>query len=252
MEPNESRFQFGQTRWSLIEKGQTPGGDSARNELLERYHAAIYRFLQAKLKDPDAVDEVHATFVDRLLSNHPFLQRASQEKGRFRHYLRRVLSNLVADYHRQRSRDASAVQRLPDAEVAANEPAGEEEMFREEWVKELMNHAWTRFRRVCESRGQQHYEVLLQKARSPELRSQQLADNLSKALGKPISAANIRQMLHRGQEMLSDCFLEELQKSLGEDADQRASADRLEQELIDLGMLDSARREALQRFREKA
>ncbi|MFO0863805.1 MAG: sigma-70 family RNA polymerase sigma factor [Gemmataceae bacterium] len=248
MNTETSRYDFGPTRWSLVQQGQLPSGDAARNELLERYHAAIYRFLRAKLKDPDATDEVYGAFIERLLSNHPFLQRAAQEKGRFRHYLRRILSNLVIDYHRQRDRDARRNSPFDEANVAAPELQSEDDEFRKEWVTELMKHAWERLKANCESRSQPHYEVLLHKAKEPQTRSQDLADAFARTWGKPVSAANIRQMLHRGQEMLSDCFLEEIQQSLEQSTEQPVTRERLEQELVELGMLDGPRREALARI----
>lgn len=97
MHHDPSRYDFGSTRWSMVLEAKQGGavGDRARNELLERYHGAVNRYLLARLGDPHAVDEVYELYVDRVKENHPFLQRTDKEKGRFRHYLRRVLQNLV-------------------------------------------------------------------------------------------------------------------------------------------------------------
>jgi hypothetical protein len=88
---------------------------------------------------------------------------------------------------------------------------------------------------------------MLHKAKNPQARSREISEHFSKLWEKPISEANVRQILHRGQELLSDLFLEEVARSL----EPPASADQVEAELIELKMLDDPRRAALERFRAK-
>lgn len=249
---SQSRFGFGATRWSLVERGQMPDGDAARNELLERYHEAIYRYLLARLADPHAADEVHSLFVERLLANDPILRRADQEKGRFRHYLRRVLANMATDYHRRRARDEKKRAPFDEANVgAAPEGAAADDAFRREWVAELMKHAWKALEETSRAKGQLHYDLLLHKAQTPDARSRQIAEHFSAVLGKPLTEANVRQILHRAMETLSDLFVQEVARSLEGQAE-AVDADLIEQELIDLEMFDQPRRDALERRRRKS
>ena len=203
MADGASRFDFGPTRWSLVHQGKQSGtpGDRARNELLERYHGAVNRFLLARLGDPNAVDEVYELYVDRIRENHPFLQRADQEKGRFRHYLRRVLHNLVIDYHRSRQRKANQqilVNSEDDVFVAPPLTDEEDEQFRREWVTELMHHCWKSLESASREKKKPFFDVMLYKAENPGARSREIAERFSKIWNKPTSEDNIRQILHRG------------------------------------------------------
>jgi RNA polymerase sigma-70 factor (ECF subfamily) len=255
MSHDVSRFDFGATRWSLVFEGQHDGaaGDQARNELLLRYHGAINRFLLAQLGDPHAVDEVYELYVERVKENHPFLQRADREKGHFRHYLRRVLQNMIIDYHRRAKKPgAQPIAAFDDdAFVAPPMNDDEAEQFRQEWVMELMNHAWRALEADSQAKNKPYYDLMLHKAKNPQARSRDISDHFSKLWNKPISEANVRQILHRGQELLSDLFLQEVARSLENRLDTPASADQVEAEVIELKMLDDPRRAALERFRAK-
>ena len=251
-----SRYAFGATRWSLVLEGQQGGstGDRARNELLERYHGAVNRYLLMRLGDPHAVDEVYEIYVDRVKENHPFLQRADKEKGRFRHYLRRILQNLIIDYFRRGQRDAG--QRIPmnvedDVFVAPPLTDEEEEQFRREWVNELMHHTWQALEAVSRAKDKPFYDLMLFKAENPQIRSRQVAEHFSKLWDKPLSEENVRQILGRGQKLLSDLLLEEVARSLETRLESAVTADQVAEELLDLQLLDDQRRAALERFRAK-
>jgi RNA polymerase sigma-70 factor (ECF subfamily) len=253
MPHDSSRFDFGSTRWSLVLEGQQGGdrGDRARNELLERYHGAVNRYLLARLGDPHAVDDVYEIYVERVKENHPFLQRADKEKGRFRHYLRRVLQNLVVDYFRRLgpARPTAAV--ADDVFVAPPLTDEEEEQFRREWVSELMQHTWHALETVSRTKDKPYFEVMFYKAHNVQARSRDIAAHFTQAWKQPISDTNIRQILHRGQELLSDLFLKEVARSLERRLESPATADQIEEELLELKMLDDPRRAALGRFRAR-
>ena len=66
--------------------------------------------------------------------------------------------------------------------------------------------------------------------------SAELAERLSKKLGKTISATNLRVMLHRSREQFAHLLLEEVSQTL----DQPNRAD-IEEELIELQLLKYCR-----------
>jgi DNA-directed RNA polymerase specialized sigma24 family protein len=255
VQQDPSRYDFGSTRWSLVLEGQQSGavGDRARNQLLERYHGAVNRYLLARLGDPHAVDEVYGIYVERVKENHPFLQRADQEKGRFRHYLRRVLQNLVVDYYRKTGKGGPRpiTAHADDVFVAPSWTEEQEEQFRREWVTELMHHSWQALEAVSKDNDKPYYEVMFYKAQNLPARSRDIAQHFTQSWNKPISEANVRQILHRGQALLSDLFLEEVARSLEKRLESPASADQVEEELVELKMLDDPRRAALGRLRAR-
>ena len=80
--------------------------------------------------------------------------------------------------------------------------------------------------------GQPYYQVLRFRVEHPELTSQQRAEQLSEQLGKSMTAAGERQLLHRARERFSEILLDEVRRSLGP-----SGRDYLEEELAELNLL---------------
>lgn len=248
-----SRFQFGRTHWTrVLEAGRADNdaGAQARNDLLVRYHDAVFRYLLAKLGDAEAAGELFSRFAERVVELHPFLQRADPEKGRFRDYLRTVLSRMVIDYHRERQRDHRRRNPFEPEGLAQPEPDAADP-FRSLWAEELMQHAWNALREAEEKDGRPYYTLLLYKAKHPETRSEAMARHFADEWGKPLTAPSVRQLLHRGQEKLSDLLVEEIARSLRKSPAESVSADAIADELADLGLLDKHRRDAVERYRDR-
>src|SRR5260370_459103 len=72
--------------------------------------------------------------------------------------------------------------------------------------------------------------------RRPEWSSPQLAKEMGRRLGKTLTAAGLRQTLHRAREKFADLLLEEVAHSL-----EAPTAERLAEELLDVGLLDYCR-----------
>src|SRR5262249_61540540 len=101
-------------------------------------------------------------------------------------------------------RRKSRPQALPDSDL---EPAAQSDIsnridreFLESWRSELLNRSWDRLSKVEEQTGQPYYTVLRYRAEHPEQRSGDMAAALGKQMGKPLTAAGVRQTLHRARE----------------------------------------------------
>jgi RNA polymerase sigma-70 factor (ECF subfamily) len=79
----------------------------------------------------------------------------------------------------------------------------------------------------------------------PDLRSPELAEGLTKKLGKSINAGAVRVLLHRARDLFAEMLLDEVSESLTD-----SSLDEAEQELIDLELHEYCR-PALDKRREK-
>jgi RNA polymerase sigma-70 factor (ECF subfamily) len=250
-----SRYQFGRTRWSMVfDAGKTRGdaAAAARNELLVHYHDAVYRYLVARLRDQNAAGELFSQFAERVLELHPFLQRANPEKGRFRDYLKAILSRMIVDRYRQQSRQPGALpEGVEPAQPEEDASADADAEFQKVWAEELMNQAWKALERVEATKGKPYYSLLLYKAQNPQVRSEGMAQHFSAKLQKPYGAENIRKLLQRGHELLNDLLIEEVERSLREDPSQTVDANRIEEEMLDLQLLDKPRRDALDRYRQR-
>src|SRR5262249_4728509 len=199
--PSDQRLSRISTLWSLVCQAHQGPGDAttvARHELLERYRGAVYRYLRKLLVDPDAVDEVFQEFALHLVRGD--LGGADPRRGRFRNFVKGTLFHLVADYRDQRRRWPRP---LPaDAAVPAADPEDGESnrQFEESWRDELLARTWARLAEIEAWTGQPYYVVLRLRAENPDFRSPRLAETLASRLGRPISAAGVRQTLHRARQ----------------------------------------------------
>jgi RNA polymerase sigma-70 factor (ECF subfamily) len=242
------------TLWSRVLRAQETQGDTAaraRGDLLVRYHEAIQRYLRAELRDDHAADKLYSDFAVRVLEVDPFLKRADPERGRFRDYLRAVLRRMIFDHYRARGREAG--KREPLLADGDNEPvappadADADRRFTELWRQEMVNQAWRGLEQAEQKTGQPYYTAARLQEEQPGLRSAQVAERLSGALGRPFTAAGVRKLVQRGRELFGELLVREVARSLQETPGVKSSKDRLEQELIDLGLLFSYCKEALAR-----
>jgi RNA polymerase sigma-70 factor (ECF subfamily) len=237
------------SRWSLIHPGTTLPDAQARNDLLIHYHEAVYHYLVAKLRDPHAAGELFSNFAVRILEEDALLRRADPSRGRFRDYLRAVLSRMVIDHYRAQARRRS--EQLDDVEGESGPEMTDPDPFPACWRQELLNQAWKALQAVEEKTGQPYATLVRLKEEAPEKRSHELAEQLSNKLGRPFTAANVRKTLQRGRELFGDLLVAEVARSLKNTPEEVVAVERVEEELIELGLLFSYCRDALQRYAEK-
>jgi RNA polymerase sigma factor (sigma-70 family) len=225
------------TTWSGVFKGRGEGDTAkqARNDLLVRYHEAVYHYFLAKIRDPHAAHELYSNFAVRLIETDRLLKNADPNRGRFRHYLKAALHHMVIDYYRNRARPDQARRLSFDPAqhdvVAVNEDERDGD-FSPIWRQELLNQAWKALQALEQRTGQPHYTVLRAQSDNPDVRAPQLAEQLSAKLSKPFSADGVRQALHRAREKFAALLLEEVERTL-----ESPTLDELEAELIDQQLL---------------
>jgi RNA polymerase sigma factor (sigma-70 family) len=241
------------TQWSNIFRAREAEGDAAamaRNALVMRYHEVVLRYLRSELRDEHAVHHLASNFAVRILETDRLLQAADPQRGRFRDYLKAVLRHMISDYYRHQQRERKREKPTPfDREIAEPQRTQDEEdqRFLRCWRQELMNRMWEELERV-EKRTDQPYAVMMRlQTRNPDLRSPQLAELLSAECQRPFTAVAVRQLLHRGRELVGELLVVEVARSLQVDAGNPEGAARVEQEMIELGMLFSYCKKALQR-----
>ncbi len=81
------------------------------------------------------------------------------------------------------------------------------------------------------------------RAQHLELRADEMAEQLSRTLGKPLTAAGVRKTLERARIRFADLMLDEIAQTLS-----NPTLENLEEELIDLNLLEYCR-PALERRR---
>jgi RNA polymerase sigma-70 factor (ECF subfamily) len=231
---NPQQLNLISTLWSLVcqaNAGPAEAAQSAREQLLERYGGAVHRYLRKLLHDADAADDVFQEFALELV--HGRLRGADPQRGRFRNFVKGTLYHLVADYRKKRQQWPESLPPEEAAPVIQPDDFASDRLFLESWSDELLARTWAALATVQTETCQPYYDVLRFRADHPELRSPQLAEQLTTQLGRPMTAVGVRQTLHRAREKFADLLLGEVSDSLA-----NPETDSLVQELIELGLLD--------------
>lgn len=235
------------TLWTVVadaKGGPAQAVSAAQQELIRRYHGAVYRYLLGALRNADAADELAQDFALRFLRGD--FRGATRERGRFRDFLKGILSHLIADYYRGQRTLAKPLA-ASGAELATSPDSSEERdrQFSESWRDELLCRTWEALARFQQESGQPYHAVMQFRVQHPDARSPEMAEQLSAQLGRRVTADWVRQTLHRGREKFAELLLTEVADTL-----QNPSPDELEEELTDVGLLPYCQ-DALKRLRRK-
>jgi RNA polymerase sigma-70 factor (ECF subfamily) len=235
-----SRIKTRLTVWFQAHQGEGEAAVAARRQLVLCYYGAAYRYLLGMLHDPDAADELTQEFAIRLLRGD--FKGFDPQRGRFRDYLKVALRHLVADYWRQKEQQKEKEpRRLPREQLEPSAPTFPEaefdQDFLEKWREELLARTWEALEKNQEETTQPYYTVLRCKTDQQELRSAQLAAQVSARLGRPLTEENVRQVLHRARKRFAELLVDEVARSL-----ETAEPDKVVEELIELGLMSYCRR----------
>lgn len=235
------------TAWSMVREahGDHTAVQSAQQRLLTRYGEAVRRYALSALRNEDAADEVFQEFALKFVRGD--FGKADPERGRFRAFVKTVVYRLIVDYQRRAKklgREGAMHSNIAEPE-AGGDGEDTEVLFDISWRDELLAKCWRRLEEDEAKSGKPYYTVLRYRVANPDLKSPELAEGLSKELGKPINAGAVRVLLHRSRELFAELLLDEVSESLTSD-----SLDEAEQELIDLDLLEYCR-PAMEKRREK-
>jgi RNA polymerase sigma-70 factor (ECF subfamily) len=235
------------TAWSMVREahGDHTAVQSAQQRLLDRYGEAIRRYALSALRNEDAADEVFQEFALKFVRGD--FGKADPDRGRFRAFVKTIVYRLIVDYQRR----AKKLGREGAMHSNIAEPAEMDDvktndvLFNTSWRDELLARSWQRLETDEADSGKPYYTVLKYRVAHPDLRSPELAEGLTKELGKSINAGAVRVLLHRARELFAELLLDEVTESLAS-----GSIDEAEEELIDLDLHEYCR-PALEKRREK-
>jgi RNA polymerase sigma-70 factor (ECF subfamily) len=245
---DEQRLSRIATQWSIVRRAHGSAEKercTAQQALLERYGGAVRRYLLASLRDADATDEVFQDFALRFVRGD--FHSAAPDSGKFRNFLRTIVSRMVVDYQRRRQRrrrhEVTTGEDTPPAVDPGEEQRDGPDEFSATWREDLLARSWAQLRDVEDRENRPLYTVLRHRVEHAGASSQELAEQLSQRLGKPITAGNVRVLVHRARDKFAEFLLNEVAGSLDD-----RSLDVLEQELIELRLHEYCR-DALQHMR---
>lgn len=233
------------TLWSVVHASApgAPDAAAAQRQLLNRYGGSVRRYLQACLRDAEAVDEVYQEFALRLVRGD--FRNANQTRGRFRNYVKSVVYRLMVDHHRAAAKLRHQVQlpQEPAAQSAEETLAADDAAFTQSWREELLAQAWTTLQQEEHRGGPPYHTALHMRVEHPEWTSTDLAQHLGHRLGRELQSGAVRIMIHRARERFADAIISAVVNSLTE-----ASFEAVEEELLELNLMSYCR-SALQRYR---
>jgi RNA polymerase sigma-70 factor (ECF subfamily) len=226
-----------QTCWTRL----LTGAAGAEKDLLLRYYGAAFRYLVAMVRDAAVAEELAQEFAVRFMAGQ--YRQVHRERGRFRDFLKGCLRNLAHDHWRKQQEDQNRFAVDAGVEPAAPPEPEESDSFEAAWREEVLARTWQALAKFEAESGKPYCTVLRLKTEAPALRSEELAEQLSRLLNKPQSAVAVRQTLHRARETFADLLLDEVGRTLP-----AADRDRLEEELIAVQMIDYCRKALDRRF----
>ena len=219
------------TIWPVLMQahGENPAQiGAAQHAILMRYRPAVYRYLTACLGNTYDAEEVWQEFSLRVVRGD--FRKADPEKGRFRDLLKTALYHLIIDHHKKKRKQMAQIgEGTPEPAIDPDSVCDSDRQFMATWRSSLLNQTWEALAEVERQTKQPVHTVLHYRAGNPELRSADIAENLTIALAKKVSAEWVRKWLHLAREKFAELLLHEVAISLRD-----PTPDSVEQELIDL------------------
>lgn len=226
----EYRLSQMTTQWTLLMQAHEGSGE-AMAHLLPRYCGAVYRFLLSVVRDELVAEELCQEFAFRFTRGD--FRSARPERGRFRDYVKTSVLHLVGEYAKKARQAEKSVPFDSRVYLAqADQPAEQEARFVAEWRQELIDRTWEQLRQEPSEGRPTRYEVLRRKVEFPHLTSAALAEEFSDQFDKPLSAVNIRQMLHRARSRFIELLRAEVARGLPD-----PTPEAIDTELAALGLL---------------
>jgi RNA polymerase sigma-70 factor (ECF subfamily) len=238
-ESSNSRLSRIETLWSVIRRAhgaQESISLTAQQQLLDIYGGAIKRYLVASLRDADVADELFQEFALKFVKGD--FRNVDPAKGKFRFFVKTVVYNLINLHHRKKAtrRERLLVDDHAEDVVPDDDLSGEDRLFLTSWREDLLEQTWQAMAEHESRTGVAYNTVLRLRVAEPTLTSEEFAERLSEALGKPMASGTARVTLHRAREKFANLLIGVISGSL-----ENPSRETIEAELIDLGLIDYCR-----------
>ena len=230
-----SRLSKIDTLWSVVRRSHDPKDSialSGQQQLLEIYGGAIRGYLLASVRDASLAEDLFQEFALKFVKGD--FRNVDPEKGRFRHFVKRVISNLIKQhYRRSKVRQATSLSEAQPSEGTESTSEMEsEQLLVASWRRDLLEQTWVSLAEHERDSGVNYNTVLRIRVEQPALSSEEFAEVVSRELDKAISSGAARVALHRAREKFANLLIGKVAESLD-----FADRDNIEAELIELGLI---------------
>jgi len=224
-----SQIDTNWTQLSLVRDATVDSSvvEEARRQLLHRYAASVYQYLLASVRDESAADDLAQEFALRFLDGR--YESADRDRGRFRDFLKRCLSNLATDHFRQLTSERKHLNKLHSNASGATA----EKDFDSHWQRDVLAQTWTAVEQV-EGSDSPLYVVLRYRAEFPDQSAAEIAAAMDAQFSeqRPLTDVWVRQTLHRARKSFADLLRKEVAATLID-----PTPDTVNEELAALGLL---------------
>ena len=212
----ESRLSNISTNWEELiaahdDEHSSDLGSRLRGEILRRYANCVFQYILGATKNHHAAEDLTQEFALRFVRGD--FRNVNQRQGRFRDYLKTSLRNLVTDFFRSKLID-ERVEKLGDNHAQAIVFESLESTFAEQWRQRVLGITWNALRDFESTKQTQYYSILFLRTEHPNSSSDDLAQLFSEQSGRKVSAAWIRQTLHRARSKFAELLTDEVGKTL--------------------------------------
>ena len=232
-EKSAARLSQIKTNWSQLFAAVRPSGEATtagQRQLLLNYSGAAYRYLAGAVRNEDTASDLAQDFAVRFLRGD--FRSVTPEKGRFRDFLKRTLSNLVNDHFRKQKSEQNRLQTAAKIETLISETIATD-TFDQDWVIEILRRTWEALKQHQQDNSTAYYAVLRARAESPEMNSRQLCEVLSIELPQQtINESWVRQNLSRARKVFATLLRAEVAATLKD-----GRPEIIDEELVALGLL---------------
>lgn len=222
------------TSWTQLglahgDDDQNEETQQARQTLLHRYATPVYQYLLACVRDETVAEDLAQDFAIRFLRGR--FENADEDRGRFRDFVKRSLSNLATDHFRRLKKERKDLRSIVPEEASASEL---NDRFQKIWRQEILNQVWQVLQTSDDPSDRVSFIVLQLKAENPESVAAELAPLAASSLEKTnVTEEWFRQNLHRARKKFGKLLRNEISQTLG----QRFDEDVVDEELAELKLL---------------
>jgi DNA-directed RNA polymerase specialized sigma24 family protein len=159
------RNRFATTQWSIVRAAGHHSSSAARaamEDLCQIYWLPVYAFIRRKGHSPTNAEDLTQAFFLHLLESE-FVKSADQERGRFRSFLLKSVSNFLAADHRTKTAEKRGGDRILlslDFESGEHQyhqqdsdSISADQLFERRWAMTLLQNVATLLRSEYEQRN---------------------------------------------------------------------------------------------------
>jgi hypothetical protein len=204
-------------------------------QFVARYAPAIHKYFQALIRHPQEADDAAQDFLARISQGG--FSEVTVNRGRFRDYLTVAVKNSALNHLKRVQRHRTVQVDAFDAAVSDEILFDADAQWLANWQQCVLEQAWRGlFHHQRNSPGNLFHTILKLRSENADLDDATLAARAAEMAGRGLRPDAFRKQLSRARRMFAELIVEEVARML-----EQPTPDRVEEELIDTGLMPFVR-----------